>query len=616
MREGMFVKVIAASRHFDKNVNPIITIHARYPRFIHAELMSHRTFCISGDTVIDFDLPKGQRGSRKIYSMTVREFAGKWFFGAERHIAPSFNGKRLDRLDPCKMYSAEQIARELGHKNHTNLNDMCRKGDVLGAEKPDGYWVALGESWAAWRKKSGYRDFSIRNRLKEMKIRQYDEKTGAVVTSNVKNVIMSGAKRVFRLEAGNYSVSATEDHRILTSAGWKRLGDIAPGSDSVITYNYGTGANEDSNRFSKINGRWVQTWARQIRNQVAERQGYLCAGSGKPLEQSFHIHHLLPRHKRPDLAFDINNVIAVNPDTHAALHKKQGWQIGVPLLAAPTLVDDIIEEGVVDTYDLEIAGNYANFFANGIVVHNSRNSRSSRAVPIQRLINEVEANPVIPWHWGKNQPGMQAWEECSEKVLFSEYNELGSCLRTSSREAAWRDARDHAVKIATAFMQAGYHKQVVNRLLEPFMWIDTLITATEWDNFFCLRCHKDAEPHFQDLANMIRAAIENAEYQELEMEQWHLPYITAEETREYGPEILLKLSAARCARVSYAPFDGNGDAGREIERFNRLITSKPVHASPIEHQAKAVSTTICLADLEPDDEIPFGYCGNFDGGWH
>jgi len=141
-------------------------------------------------------------------------------------------------------------------------------------------------------------------------------------------------------------------------------------------------------------------------------------------------------------------------------------------------------------------------------------------------------------------------------------------------------------------------------------------TATEWDNFFELRCHEDAEPHFQDLANMIRAAIENAEYRELEMGQWHMPYITANETHEYAPEILLKLSAARCARVSYTPFDGNGDIEREIERFDRLIISKPMHASPIEHQAQAINPSIDFIDADESGRINLNASGNFAWGWY
>jgi len=96
---------------------------------------------------------------------------------------------------------------------------------------------------------------------------------------------------------------------------------------------------------------------------------------------------------------------------------------------------------------ITIHARYPRFIHAELMTHRcfSRNARSSRAVPVQRLINEAEANPVIPWHWGKNQPGMQAFEECNEKVVYEVTTEFGNCVKTSSRESAWRDARDYAV---------------------------------------------------------------------------------------------------------------------------------------------------------------------------
>jgi Thymidylate synthase complementing protein. len=234
----------------------------------------------------------------------------------------------------------------------------------------------------------------------------------------------------------------------------------------------------------------------------------------------------------------------------------------------------------------------------------SRNARSSRAVPVKTMLNEVRNTPFVPWHWGKNQKGMQANEECNEPVhldwemVSTGIGELPE-RRVMTREGAWLWARDKAVEAADAYMDAGYHKQVPNRLLEPFSWIDTLITSTSWANFLHLRDHGDAEPHFQDLAKLVRKALEEVRdkklFQNLLPGEWHLPYIT-ESDREFVAEetdgdigkmldMLLKISAARCARISYTPFDGNASYEREIERFNLLVTSERIHASPTEHQA-------------------------------
>ena len=210
----------------------------------------------------------------------------------------------------------------------------------------------------------------------------------------------------------------------------------------------------------------------------------------------------------------------------------------------------------------------------------SRNARSSRAVPIPRMIAEVRDKPFIPWHWGKNQKGMQASEECNEQVEVPD--RMSTCM--VDREKAWIDAAESAADFAESFMRAGYHKQIVNRLLEPFMWIDTLITSTSWQNFFHLRDHDDAEPHFHDLAKLTREAINGAEYQTLSPGQWHIPYVKPEELLG-GIETGLKLSVARCARISYAPFDGNASIDAELGRYDTLL-GDPMHASPFEHQAK------------------------------
>lgn len=230
-----------------------------------------------------------------------------------------------------------------------------------------------------------------------------------------------------------------------------------------------------------------------------------------------------------------------------------------------------------------------------------RNARSSRAVPVRTMLNEVRTIPYVPWHWGKNQKGMQASEECNELVSMA--TETGGCADVR-REEAWLQARDAAADAAEAFMNAGYHKQNPNRLLEPFSWIDTLITATDWDNFLWLRDHKDAEPHLQDLARLLKEAMDDYEVRELDMTEWHRPYITKmdiqnliirpdEDTERAidelgcdGNELLNMVSAARCARISYKPFDGNAAYRAEFDRYNHLVTSERVHASPLEHQAK------------------------------
>lgn len=234
----------------------------------------------------------------------------------------------------------------------------------------------------------------------------------------------------------------------------------------------------------------------------------------------------------------------------------------------------------------------------------SRNARSSRAVPVKTMLNEVRTTPFIPWHWGANQKGMQADEECNELVNFRTLWESKDGTKSHTfgnkighlKEAAWLAASEHAVEIAEAYMNAGYHKQIVNRLLEPFSWIDVLITSTDWSNFLWLRNHKDAEPHLQDLARLVKQAIDEAEVQQLQPGAWHAPYINettlnwlddtdSDERTDSMLEQVLKISAARCARISYKPFDSDSSYEKELARYDMLVSSDRVHASPTEHQA-------------------------------
>ena len=275
----------------------------------------------------------------------------------------------------------------------------------------------------------------------------------------------------------------------------------------------------------------------------------------------------------------------------------------------------------------------------------SRNARSSRAVPVRTMLLETTTIPFIPWHWGANQKGMQATEECNAPVTLATIKHANGGLyyrnEDFDRENAWLSARDAAVNHATAFMDAGYHKQNVNRLLEPFSWIDTLITSTDWANFLHLRDHKDAEPHLQDLARLVKQAIEEATVWKRSEGEWHLPYVNNDDRRladrlfdaspprkqEMVNEFLCKISAARCARISYKPFDGDASYERELERYGDLVTSDRVHASPLEHQAQADTGKYLYYPVTSSDDTRIAHLtrklfwekehlsGNLGGGW-
>lgn len=208
----------------------------------------------------------------------------------------------------------------------------------------------------------------------------------------------------------------------------------------------------------------------------------------------------------------------------------------------------------------------------------SFSSASGRAIPVKKLIQSAVDDPYIPLHWGKNQPGMQALEENNNLIVHP-----GNSHRLSRREA-WLYARDTAVAIARAFDQANYHKQLVNRLLTPFLHINILITATEWANFFYLRRHPDAQPEIRKLADNIFWEMVSSEPISLASGEWHLPFLHKVEKASFRLEDARLISAARCARLSYWSHEGKVTSNEEdLDLAGKLLSS--FHMSPFEHQA-------------------------------
>lgn len=202
----------------------------------------------------------------------------------------------------------------------------------------------------------------------------------------------------------------------------------------------------------------------------------------------------------------------------------------------------------------------------------ARNAQSSRAIPAARRMQRVLENPVRPCRWGKNQKGMQPKDE----NLSTE--------ETVEAEAAWRAAADQAWASAKELDRLGVHKQWVNRLLEPFDTITTIVTATEWDNFFCLRCHPTAQDEFQILAWKMA----DLYYRDSKpvTRRCHLPYVEPGELPDSSYEKAAMVSAARCARVSYLNHDGSApDLDKDLTLAGRLLLDG--HHSPFEHQAEA-----------------------------
>lgn len=239
---------------------------------------------------------------------------------------------------------------------------------------------------------------------------------------------------------------------------------------------------------------------------------------------------------------------------------------------AKVIADSISSEGVrLVTFQLKFHRIVLSEFNTHRVF--SRNASSSRAIPVERMIKQVVEDPAIPVYWGKNQRGMQATEELTEE-------------QQAAALAAWLEARDNAVVSARKMIEIGLHKQIANRILEPWQWTHVVLTATAYKNFYELRRHTDAQPEIRVLAEKMWEAQVASEPVEMPEGYWHLPYILTEERASLSLAQQIRSSVARCARVSYVNHDGtHPDIAKDSELYDRLALNTPPHMSPLEHQA-------------------------------
>lgn len=278
------------------------------------------------------------------------------------------------------------------------------------------------------------------------------------------------------------------------------------------------------------------------------------------------------------------------------------------MISAKVIKDSVAPSGVrLTTFVLT----YPRFIHAEFMTHRvfSRNASSSRAIPVNKQIQEIIDNPAIPLEFRKNQKGMQAGELLEDQDLA---------------RSIWLQARDSAVVFAQAMVKMDIHKQYANRILEPFAHITVIVTSTQYSNFFALRYHGAAQPEICELAKQMWQEYGSSNPQQLEFGQWHLPFIdevlSSKEVSEVKNEVQtdekwsaevsigyeyddvpVKRSVAKCARVSYKNHDGTETTEeQDLSLYDRLLGQIPIHASPAEHQAMAVD--------DPEEQS-----GNFHG---
>ncbi|MDB4302195.1 FAD-dependent thymidylate synthase [bacterium] len=287
-------------------------------------------------------------------------------------------------------------------------------------------------------------------------------------------------------------------------------------------------------------------------------------------------------------------------------------------IKATVVAHSISEAGQeILTYELE----YPRFIHAEFMTHRqfSRNAASSRAIPIEKMIEQVLRDPAKPIHWGKNQAGMKAKEELgfTDKLMC---------------DTMWGHSSKAASEWADHLHNKGLHKQATNRILEPYQFIKVVCTATEYENFFYLRNHADAQPEIAELARVMLEAREMSIPVELKVGEWHLPYVSqswlitsdesvppaqnfwsgvAVESDRISLGDAIKISSSLCAQVSYRKADVSIDKALKI--YDMLVNMKPVHASPFEHQATPMGEGDWTDGVTHVDVGGSFWSGNFKG---
>ena len=196
----------------------------------------------------------------------------------------------------------------------------------------------------------------------------------------------------------------------------------------------------------------------------------------------------------------------------------------------------------------------------------SRNVASSRAKRFSTLVKDTVFHPKL---WIENHKGMQG-------------SELLPTWKGWIADLLWSSSKWSAVVHGYLLDKLGVSKQFSNRTVEPYCYIDYLVSSTEWDNFLYQRDDNAAQFEIQVVARKIRQALEESKPTLLSSGQWHLPFITALEKEQFDTITQIKLSVARCARTSYG--NNASKIENDIKLYNQLVLSKPPHLSPTEHQ--------------------------------
>lgn len=225
---------------------------------------------------------------------------------------------------------------------------------------------------------------------------------------------------------------------------------------------------------------------------------------------------------------------------------------------------------------------YPRYIHSEIMTHRqlSRNSGSSRATPFNIYCERIIKDPAFFAELGINRSGMNA-----DSVLNKENAE--------AFKHEYMQLMHHTVDTAMSWSaKYNLHKQIINRVLEPYVRTSTVITATEWDNFLYTRAiAKGVEPVMHLLANCIKQAVDYAN-ENAKDGVAHLPFVTDNEFNTCSLKDCVKHAVSRSARCTIlSNVTKKLSTIEEDEKlYNWLSSADPMHASPFEHIAFATKS--------------------------
>lgn len=244
----------------------------------------------------------------------------------------------------------------------------------------------------------------------------------------------------------------------------------------------------------------------------------------------------------------------------------------------------------------------------------SRNSASSRARSFKTTLEPIMEDAYVPL-FTRNQKGMgggwvngKTYLTASRYWMYDRDYAIASTLRlllgdkfiqdkvgvmnwdanyTYMIVHNWRELIDDYMEHYKAddvdeYDMPSIHKQNANRLLEPFMWHEALVTSTYWKNFLDLRISDGAQPEIKALAVLVRAVL----HEHVPTPSWvHLPFgdPDALPLDDWGKTSDALLAAAsECARISYK--DRSSMKNNDNSALGRKLLEQK-HMSPFEHIA-------------------------------